>query len=66
MDDGIGREAAKQFRQEGHTSHALNIINERIAALTRNNKQNFIEIEDLKSVKGEPTGTKVSILIPSK
>ena len=66
LDDGIGRKASSQFRNEGHDSHALNIINERISALARRKKKDFINIEDLESINGEPLGTKVTILIPYK
>ncbi|NNE26547.1 MAG: histidine kinase [Saprospiraceae bacterium] len=66
LDDGIGRKAAGQFRKEGHTSHAISIINDRIAALSRSQKSKFIEMEDIVSVNGEALGTKVIILIPFK
>ena len=64
-DNGIGREAAKKDKKEGHESAALNIIEERLKAL---NKWNDIGLvyADLKDAEGLATGTRVTLHLPTQ
>ena len=64
-DNGIGREAAKAFKSEGHQSNAIRIITDRLRSLDKWNKLNVIEYIDL--VENEiPSGTKVVLKIPKQ
>ncbi len=64
-DNGVGREAAKQDKKEGHESAALEIIEERLKAL---NKWNDIGLvyTDLEDTEGRPSGTRVTLHLPTK
>ncbi len=63
-DDGIGREATKEFRKEGHSSTAINIIRKRLSDIDRFSSKGHINYEDLFDLEGNPQGTIVSLYIP--
>ncbi|MEM9022700.1 MAG: histidine kinase [Bacteroidota bacterium] len=66
-DNGIGREAARQFGQQKnpeHRSAGLGITRERLNKLTRNTASIDVVFTDLKDASGSPSGTKVEFLIP--
>lgn len=64
QDDGIGREQAGKYRKEGHSSKAIEVIEERLTKLDRWNKQSHVAYTDLYDQEGNPAGTKVILLIP--
>ena len=68
-DNGIGREAAEKNKKKKvsklHESAAMSITKSRIDTLGQYYKDDLkIEIHDLKTEKGNPLGTSVTILIP--
>ncbi|MCK5839698.1 MAG: histidine kinase, partial [Bacteroidales bacterium] len=67
-DDGVGREKAKGIlykQNKEHKSLATEIIRERIRVLNKKQKKKIaINIFDLKNVKDEPAGTRVTFEIP--
>lgn len=69
-DNGIGREAAIQFRsqevtRENHQSLGIGITRERLELLNRSGHPGHsIEITDMKDKSGNPLGTKVEIYFP--
>jgi tetratricopeptide (TPR) repeat protein len=67
-DDGIGREKAGEIKKrEQHRSLALDITKERLTILSKKHKYKFLlKIIDLKDESGQPSGTKVEIMLPYK
>lgn len=67
-DDGIGREKARQIRQQSsshHNSLSTNITLERLTALNRKSRNKIsMKIEDLADISGNPSGTRVTVEIP--
>jgi len=67
-DDGVGRKKAQEIlykQNKDHKSLATAITYERIRVLNKKLKKKItLLIRDLKSQKGEPTGTKVVMQIP--
>jgi tetratricopeptide (TPR) repeat protein len=67
-DNGIGREKAREIakrQNKNHKSHSTNITKERFIILNKKRKQKItMEITDLKDDKQNPTGTKVTFIIP--
>jgi LytS/YehU family sensor histidine kinase len=67
-DDGIGRERAMEIRKRSnrnYRSRAIQITNERLQVLSTVEGYNIqINITDLVDNNGEPTGTRVEIVIP--
>jgi len=62
-DNGIGREAAKEFASESHESTAMAVIEERLATLDKWNKSEVI-YEDLRDAGGAALGTRVRLRLP--
>jgi ligand-binding sensor domain-containing protein len=63
-DDGVGREARKGKARSG-TGKGLEITNELIKLLNRNNRKKMrLAIDDLYDDKGNPCGTRVTLTIP--
>ncbi|MCF8302000.1 MAG: tetratricopeptide repeat protein [Bacteroidales bacterium] len=67
-DNGVGREKAFQDKQRettGHHSLGVQVISERIELLRNEwNKKISLAYEDLKDDDGNPSGTKVNLLLP--
>ncbi|MEM9023903.1 MAG: ATP-binding protein, partial [Bacteroidota bacterium] len=66
-DNGIGREAARQFAQQSnpeHRSAGLGITRERLNKLTRTTERIEVSFTDLTDDAGQPCGTKVEFMIP--
>ncbi|MBO9699535.1 MAG: histidine kinase [Sporocytophaga sp.] len=68
-DNGVGREKAKMLEDESITKHksaAISVTQERLNILNRklNQKEMKIQITDIKSQNGQPTGTRVELFIP--
>ncbi|MBT8229303.1 MAG: histidine kinase [Bacteroidia bacterium] len=63
-DDGIGRTNAGKYKKEGHSSKAIEVIKERLEKLDKWDKQKNIVYADQYDQKGNPSGTKVILLIP--
>jgi len=69
IDNGIGRAAAAQFKEEGkHDSLGIKITEQRLTylALKQRKAHKLIEIIDLKDDKGKAIGTEVHLLLPIK
>ncbi|MBI9033290.1 MAG: histidine kinase, partial [Bacteroidales bacterium] len=68
QDNGVGREKAqsiKKYKVKGHTSMGVDISMQRLELVNRLHHTNYqLIIEDLKSEKGIPMGTKVSFNLP--
>lgn len=68
IDDGVGREKALAKKAESSKAHkglSSNITKERMSLLSKSMERSFMyDIEDLKSEKGEATGTKVVLTFP--
>lgn len=65
-DNGIGRKAAQQHKsskEEQHKSTALIVTQERLERLQQDKGSQLI-IEDLEDEKGNPSGTRVTVLLP--
>lgn len=64
-DDGIGRKAASEHKQEGHESAALKIIEQRLRSL---NKWDDLSLEymDLEDASGTAQGTRVTVHLPNR
>jgi two-component sensor histidine kinase len=63
-DDGIGREAAKQFHDS--TKQGLAILHQQIDLYNSRNREKItLHVEDLKNAKGVAAGTIFSIYIPA-
>lgn len=68
-DNGVGREAAAQLRQErkpGHQSVAMAVTRERLEALRTGAGEPAFQIRDILDAAGEIAGTEVLIQIPVK
>jgi tetratricopeptide (TPR) repeat protein len=67
-DDGIGREASRELeKKRQHQSMATSITRERLEVMGKQLGKKFsLEIIDLKSEKGEATGTRVVFEMPCK
>lgn len=65
-DNGIGREASKQFRKSTeHLSLAVPMIKERLEIMSKKFRSKFgMKITDLYEQDGSPAGTKVEITLP--
>jgi ligand-binding sensor domain-containing protein len=66
-DNGIGREKAGELKQKSesfHKSTALMVTQERLDLIRKIENLQLIEISDLLSENGQPSGTKVVIRIP--
>ncbi|MBI9033291.1 MAG: histidine kinase [Bacteroidales bacterium] len=68
QDNGVGREKAqsiKKYKVKGHTSMGVDISMQRLELVNRLHHTNYqLIIEDLRSEKGIPMGTKVSFNLP--
>ncbi|HEU5289124.1 MAG TPA: histidine kinase, partial [Cyclobacteriaceae bacterium] len=65
-DNGIGRERSKQIKQRSQITHkslGLQITSERLQLLQGNAKA---DIQDLKNEFGEPTGTRIIVMLMTK
>jgi LytS/YehU family sensor histidine kinase len=63
-DNGIGREAAAQRRQErkpGHQPAAMQITRERLESMTKNKEHEALVISDILNEEGAVCGTKVIV-----
>ena len=68
-DNGIGRERAARLREEkkpGHQSAALQVTQERLEALHRENSPPSLEITDLVDENGAIGGTRVVVRVPAE
>ncbi|TKG94703.1 tetratricopeptide repeat protein [Puteibacter caeruleilacunae] len=64
-DNGIGIERGKELSNSAHTSHAMNIFNERIQNYRKIYKNNInFEVKDLKRIDAERTGTLITFNVP--
>jgi hypothetical protein len=66
-DDGIGREKAAALKSKSatHKSHGLKVTSQRIEMMNKLNSSGAkVNIIDLKDEQGNPTGTKVELIIP--
>ena len=65
-DNGIGREAAKEFEKEKtHKSISTGSINDRLTLLNKDNRvAQSVKTEDLYSLEKVAIGTRVTLLIP--
>ncbi len=66
-DNGVGRIKAKELRQSknpGHQSVAMQVTEDRLAALAEGKKYRSLEIHDLVDDNGKASGTKVVIRLP--
>ncbi len=69
-DNGVGRERSAQIRQDKissmvHESKGIGIIEERLVLLQqKTGKPSRVEMEDLYDSNKEPSGTRVTIIIP--
>lgn len=65
-DNGIGREASKQFRKSAdHLSLAVPMIQDRLEIMSKKFRHKFeMEINDLYDPNGKPAGTSVEIPMP--
>ncbi len=66
-DDGIGREKAAGLKSKSatHKSHGLKVTSQRIEMLSKlNSAKAQVYIIDLKIDKGDPTCTRVELVIP--
>jgi LytS/YehU family sensor histidine kinase len=67
-DDGIGRKKAQALKSKsstGHKSMGLQITSDRVAIINKiTQKEASVEIIDLEDQEGNPTGTKVVLIIP--
>jgi len=70
QDNGIGRKKSSQKKKDEYTSHkslALEITKERLETLSEETHQALkFKIDDLEDEAHEPTGTKVTIVLPCK
>jgi sensor histidine kinase YesM len=66
-DDGIGREKAAELKSKSatHKSHGLKVTSQRIEMMNKLNSTGAqVNIVDLRDAQGNPTGTKVELIIP--
>lgn len=67
-DNGIGRSKARELRDEdhdGHKSAGISVTEERLKLLQIGSEENYqVRIIDLKNAEGQPTGTRVEVLMP--
>ena len=68
MDDGVGRERARELESVGHDTHrsmATGITTDRLKILNRKSKKQIrLEITDLKDDAGKALGTRVQFVFP--
>jgi len=64
-DNGIGRKAASAYKQDGHESAALSIIEQRLKTLNKWEDLNLV-YEDLEDASGKALGTRVTIQLPKQ
>ncbi|MCK7557076.1 hypothetical protein MKQ70_19525 [Chitinophaga sedimenti] len=70
-DNGIGRKMAmeiKEKKNKTHNSMGMKVTEGRIALIRKinNTKDANVEITDLEDNKGQPEGTKVTIVLPAE
>ncbi|MFM9987964.1 histidine kinase [Flavobacterium sp.] len=65
MDNGVGRKKADQLNKNKHLSFATKATQNRLELLNFGKKRKIgVTIDDLTNDENEPTGTKVTLLIP--
>jgi ligand-binding sensor domain-containing protein len=66
-DNGIGREKAAEIREQSgikRKPRGMMITQERLELLSKQRKRGFsVKVDDLKNTKGEPSGTRVEIVL---
>jgi LytS/YehU family sensor histidine kinase len=67
-DNGVGREAANAFKSMQHVSYqskGISLTGQRIKMMNKNNESDIIlNIEDLVDSNGQPSGTRITIVVP--
>jgi LytS/YehU family sensor histidine kinase len=65
-DNGVGRKYSEKIKQKtgSHKSYGMSITRRRLEMLSKISNDDFsVEVVDLKNDKGEPSGTRVNIVI---